>query len=467
MNASKPHLIIPVENQVRELDAKLLLSCIAAQRGFVCVIGSRLEIDFRIASFPPGLYLSKSMTERSVKMFRIMRKLGHRIAAWDEEALVHPPADTYFTRRLSPVAIRHLSCLFAWGQDNADLWRQYPDLPEDLPIYITGNPRGDMLRPEMQGYFSQDAEALREKYGEFFLINTNFSNVNAFYPNQNLFFPCEASVTGAAFGLAAVGMTREFAQGLHNHKKAIFESFQRLIPELERALPGIKIVVRPHPTENPRIYHQIASRCKRVSVLNQGNVIPWLMAARGVIHNGCTTGIEAYIMRVPAVTYQAEGIREYDEGFYLLPNRLSHQCFDLEELLSTLKRVLSGELGAADGEERKGLMKRYLSAMDGPLASRRMVDVIESMVESWGKQTKPPFGRRLRGRYLAAKRRTKKRIKSYLPESKYRPEFQRHRYPGLSLDEMRTRIARFQDLIGDTGELVVERLSQYIFRIRK
>ncbi|MBW1645650.1 MAG: hypothetical protein JRJ56_04880, partial [Deltaproteobacteria bacterium] len=99
-------LIIPVENQVRELDAKLLLALIAARRGFSSVIGSRLEIDFRIASLPPSIYLAKSMTARSLKMFRIMNLLGHRLAAWDEEALIHPPDATYFSRRLSPAAIR-------------------------------------------------------------------------------------------------------------------------------------------------------------------------------------------------------------------------------------------------------------------------------------------------------------------------------------------------------------------------
>ena len=97
----KTSIIIPVENQVRELDPKLLLACIAARRGIASIIGSRLEIDFRIASMPPSIYLSKSMTARSIKMFRIMRKLGHEIAVWDEEALVHMQPETYFTRRLS------------------------------------------------------------------------------------------------------------------------------------------------------------------------------------------------------------------------------------------------------------------------------------------------------------------------------------------------------------------------------
>jgi hypothetical protein len=67
-SAVKGTLIIPVENQVRELDPKLLLAYVAA-----------------------GIYLSKSMTAASDLMFQIMRKLGHEIVAWDEEALVHLP----------------------------------------------------------------------------------------------------------------------------------------------------------------------------------------------------------------------------------------------------------------------------------------------------------------------------------------------------------------------------------------
>jgi hypothetical protein len=52
MTTPKVPLLIPVENQVRELDPKLLLACIAARRGFSSIIGLHREIDFRIASFP-------------------------------------------------------------------------------------------------------------------------------------------------------------------------------------------------------------------------------------------------------------------------------------------------------------------------------------------------------------------------------------------------------------------------------
>ena len=124
INNARASLVIPVENQVRELDPKLLLSCIAVRRGFSVIIGSHREVDFQITSFPRSWYLNKSMTKRNLNMLWIMKKMGHEVLTWDEEALVHLPAETYYSRRLSPDAIKYNSHLFAWGEDNAELWRQ-------------------------------------------------------------------------------------------------------------------------------------------------------------------------------------------------------------------------------------------------------------------------------------------------------------------------------------------------------
>ena len=458
-------LIIPVENQVRELDAKLLLACIAARHEFLVIIGSRLEISFRIGAFPPSIYLAKSMTARSLKMFRIMRKLGHVIAGWDEEALIHPPAETYFSRRLSPEAITHVSHLFAWGEENAELWRHYLSLPPDMPIHLTGNPRGDMLRPEMQPFFAEETEQLRQKYGEFLLINTNFSFVNAFYPDQNLFQPVKNPGEKPRFGRAAVGMDRHFAEGLRDHKQAVFESFQDMIPRLEQAFPELTIIVRPHPVENPGIYHQLADGCQRVKVIHEGNVIPWLLASRAVIHNGCTTGVEAYIMRVPALSYQERGDSGYDNGFYRLPNVLSHQCYDFSGLREAISSILAGKMGAAGGRERRELMAGYLASQDGALASQRIVAVLEKIIQKSANRPLPSSSARFVGRFQVSRRRLAKTIKSFQPNSKYRSEFQRHRYPGLSTEGLREKIKRLQSVLGYHQELTIEKVGDHVFRI--
>lgn len=461
----KKSLIIPVENQVREFDPKLLLACIAARRGFSSVIGSRWEIDNHIASFPRSIYLSKSMTARGAKMFPIMRKIGHEVVAWDEEALVHLPPETFFSRRLSPAGIRQVSHLFAWGQDNADLWRQYPHLPAKTPIHITGNPRGDLLRPEMRGFYAKEVEKLRQSYGEFILVNTNFNHVNAFYPHQNLFLPVKRTGEAPRFGKAARGMTREFAEGLRAHKQALFDEFKRLIPSLAKAFPDWTIVVRPHPTETHRAYCEIAANCERVHVTNEGNVVPWLLAAKVLVHNGCTTGVEAFVMGVPAITYRPSVNEYYDNGFYHLPNSLSYPCLNFEELRLTVAKIIDGEIGGVAADERQSLIDRYMIALDGSLACERIVDVLRKMMHGRSELPKPALPNQLLGWSAANGRRLVKWLLAHLPNSHNRPEFQRHRFPGISLDTLNEKINQIRQILQDSAELKVEQLSEVLFRI--
>jgi surface carbohydrate biosynthesis protein len=466
MSNSKALLLIPVENQVRELDPKLLLACIAAQRGFSSVIGSRREMEFNINSFPRAIYLSKSMTIRSLLFFRIAHRFGHDFMTWDEEALVHLPPEIYFSRRLDSSAIRYVSHLFAWGEDNAKLWRLYPDLPDNTPIHVTGNPRSDMLRPELRSYYADQVKQLRQQNGDFLLINTNFNHVNAYGADMNLFKPVNSFGQTPQFGRAARGMSREYAEGLRDHKQAIFESFQSLIPKLAGAFPDYNIIVRPHPTENHDAYQKIAAPLSRVKVTNEGNVVPWLMATRAVIHNGCTTGVEAYVMDVPAISYRPTVNENYDDGFYRLPNKMSHQSFDFEQLKDLLHQILSEKIGAANGDEREALLERYLAAQQGPFACERMLDVVEKIANVSSNSKIKTGTHRLERWVLSRGLQLARAVKSSLPGSHNKPEFQRHRYPSITLKELNAKISQFQQLLGDDRQLKVEQITDVMFRIK-
>jgi hypothetical protein len=240
-----------------------------------------------------------------------------------------------------------------------------------------------------------------------------------------------------------------------------------MIPVLEQAFPDYPIVVRPHPTENRNVYEDIANHCRRIRVTNEGNVVPWLMAANVVIHNGCTTGVEAFVMRVPAVSYRKTVNDLYDDGFYRLPNRLSHQCFNFEELQTTLAQILRGELGAADGDERRALVDHFLVGLDGPLACERMVDILAGIAEELSLTAQPKLLLRLKGRYKASKRRVRKTCKTYLPGSFKSADFERHRYPGITASQIAERLARFQKELGDDDPLKLHQIYDKIFRINR
>jgi hypothetical protein len=196
-------------------------------------------------------------------------------------------------------------------------------------------------------------------------------------------------------------------------------------------------------------------------------VVPWLLAARALVHNGCTTGVEAYVLGVPAVSYRPRVDARYDEGFYRLPNLASHQAFDQGELVAMLRRILAGELGAADGAARKAEVDHYLAAQEGPLASERILSLLEEVLDGRDALPAPSLANRLSGWYEATHRRWKKKWQGRKPGAQTAIEFHRHRYPGHSLADVQERLARLQRTLGDSTPLRVEQLSEEIFRIQR
>ncbi|MBW2314255.1 MAG: hypothetical protein JRH10_08695 [Deltaproteobacteria bacterium] len=455
-------LLIPVENQVRELDPKLLLATVAAHRGFSCILGSRQEVDFRLGSVPRGIYLAKSMTKRSRKVFSILRQLGHEIVVWDEEALVtYSDPEIYYGRRLDEQTMGLVSHHFAWGEANAELLRKFRHYP-GTPIHVTGNPRGDLLRPELRSYYEREAAVLREEHGDFLLVNTNFGHVNAYNPIVNLLLAPDAEGKRAP-GRGSIGMTYDYAAGRAVHKQVVFEAFGEMIPFLHDAFPQLKIVVRPHPVEDPTVYRELEARLPRVEVINDGqSPVPWLMATHALVHNCCTTGLESWIVGTPAVTYRPVQSDAYEES---LPNKLSHDAFDLPQLREVLERIVSGRLGRLENDETDRVVAHHLAGLSGPLASERIADAMAPVVEAWRAQPRPRLRRRLEGRWRSLRRRIKKEIRSRKAGSKNSPEFQRHRYPGLSIAEVRERVDRFGSMLGLTNPIAVSRISAHVYRI--
>ena len=247
MSSPKASLIIPVENLVRELDSKLLLACVAAERGFPCIIGSRTEVDFHVARFSRGIYFSKSMTPKSTLMFQILRLLGYEIAVGDEESLVYFSPEHYFSRRMSRYALKHVSTLFAWGDDNVELLRKYPWY-SGTAIHAVGNPRVDLLRPELREFFEEDVSRIRERFGKFVMINTNFSMVNGFFDSFNVFRTPARPGAEPKLGAAGGRTTLEFATGLAGHKGSSIRGVQGAPGSPQRGVSGAHL----HPASASR-----------------------------------------------------------------------------------------------------------------------------------------------------------------------------------------------------------------------
>jgi surface carbohydrate biosynthesis protein len=454
MKSSASTIIIPVETQVRELDAKLLLACAAAERGFPVILGSRAFVHYKVSALPRGVYLAKSMRTLSIRMFEILRQLGHEIVAWDEEGLMRWPDAEYYRSRLSPVTMGQISHLIAWGPDNARVFREYPGYTGS-PIHVTGNPRIDLLRGELRDYYQPEIKAIHDRYGEFVMINTNFGLVNHYYPELGaLKKAVEAQDSGGA---------NPFDVAKGKHKLDLFNGFLEMLPPLCEALGDTTIVLRPHPSENHDPYAAIARRHPNLKIASDGGISPWLMATRALIANGCTTMIEAAVLGTPTISYQPVVSDDYDDD---LPNTLSHRTFAIDELCGKVTAIIDGQLGAVEYGTRRSIMDQHIAALDGTLAAERMVDVLEA---GDYRQTQPdpsPPGQYARGWIHNTLRTAVKQINMRRPGHRNNLAFHAHRFPDISVDEIMERIDRMGRLLNRFGSIRVEPYSKHIFSIR-
>jgi surface carbohydrate biosynthesis protein len=459
MTFSPSTFIIPVENQVRELDAKLLLACAAAERGFPVVLGSRTYVNFVMPSLPRGLFLAKSMRSLSKLSLNLIHGFGHDIVAWDEESLVRYNSPEYYDWRYSEDTFKVIDRVFAWGADDAEFFASYPGY-SGAPLHVTGNPRIDLLRPELRGYFAPEVTALKKRYGDFILINTNFSFVNNFVPALNLIGrnaqgQPQVSRTG-------LGMSVDFALGMAAHQQAICDHFRALLPQLADWFPNHRIVLRPHPSENHDVWRHLLAGSPQVEVAHEGNVVPWLMAARVLLHNGCTTAVEASVLGTPAVSYMPVTSDIYD---YHLPNGLSHGARTPDAVREALAEVLDGRRGTVDSATRDRFFNRHLAATEGPLACDRVLDVLIANGYADRAPPRPATLPWLKTWLMSQTRTAAKRINSLRPHHRNSAAYHAHRFPGVTAPELNARIARFGNELGRFGSVRAVAHSPYVFRI--
>jgi surface carbohydrate biosynthesis protein len=398
--------------------------------------------------------LAKSLRRLSIRMFKILRQLGHEIVAWDEEGLVRWPDPEYYRQRLSPVTMQQTSHLLAWGPENARVFREYPGY-HDTPIHLTGNPRIDLMRPELREYYRLQVDSLRERYGDFVLINTNFGLVNHFYP--------QLGYLRKAVEAKSPGSGNAYDAGKGRHKLALFQSFQEMLPSLCALVADRTVVLRPHPSENQAVWHAIAERHPNLRVVNEGSITPWLMAARVVIANGCTSLIESAVLDTPAIAFQPVASVEFDDD---LPNSLSRRAYSVDELCATVRAVTAGDLGPLDEAQRRKILDQHVVGVDGPLAVDRMVDVLETAGYDRRQPPVSPRGEFIRGWLHNNARSLVKRINMRRPGHRNNLAFHDHRFPAISVEVIMERIARLGRLLHRFESIRVEKHSKHIFTVR-
>jgi surface carbohydrate biosynthesis protein len=443
----RPPLIIPVEIAARELDAKLLLACLAAERRLPTILGCRFDLDLRADQLPRGIRFEKGVTDASYKMFRNLDDLGCTLAACDEEALVYYSDPIYWEVRLSKRSVNFVRHMMAWGPDNVRLWSAWPGSMR-MPITATGNPRMDLLLPEFHDLHSKAAAEIRDAFGNFILLNSNFGSVNFYDKSRKTKLDRY--------------IERHNATTFQSHRRSLFRSFLDIVPEIARAFPDVTLVIRPHPAEDHGAWIAASAGLPNVQVIYSGSVLPWLVAAAAVLHNGCTTAVETFLLGAPAIAYRPAVSEDWDIA---LPNQLSHEASNVEALIALLRNRLAGLLDDEPIRERGNhLLSNFLAPRDGPLASERILDVIEQI------PLPARFGLKARARrhfrtIKMRRRRARKLAKMSAQDEALLLAMRQRTFPQLSVDDVQARADALRGVNHRVPSVVVREIYSNIFEI--
>jgi len=436
-------ILLPIEIKVREFHAKLLLSCFAAEAGFNVILGDQVEMQRHLKSLPRGIYIDKSVAKTKINNFKIKIKLGNRVVAWCEEGLIFLDPESYLKERISISSYNLVDIFFAWGKVQAETIKDKIGENEHK-IIITGNPRFDLLRYPYRGVFSPEANRIRETHGPFILINTNFSLYNHYYGRDFV------TNTMKEQGRLKNKKDEEFYVKWSDYLGEMYHHFLSMIRHLSMAFPHYTIIIRPHPAENLGAWKEVSSDFPNVRVIHEGNAIAWIMASDVMIHNGCTTGVEAYVLGRPAICYCPITSETYDS---ILPNALSRSSSSLDELTSLLKDTLNNGKDSSssqcDNTNTVALFEQYVQGASGPTACENIISALVKLASEKHcsqSQEVSTLESSIRIRFEKSAIWARQMVYKYFKGGEGLHDYVKQKFPGLKLEEVVETIETFQGL---------------------
>ena len=340
-------LYLPLEIHSREFHAKLYLAHQASQKGWVVVIGPEYDVNKLAQYLPAGVYFGNGFHNKATKISKNLKKHEHSVILQDEEGLVRWAPEIYKEYRINPKINKFADSFLSWGEEDKIIIKS--TFNEKTNVTAIGNLRFDLLSPSLREVFLENVNEIKNDNGDFVLINGNFGRIN--HMNGHDYYVNDIRLRG---WLDTPSKKEYQLQGIAFQKK-IFEKMVEL--SIAIAETGQKVVVRPHPSENLEVWKKkTENHSKNIKIIRSGNIIPWLMASKLIIHNGCGTAIEGLLLDKTVISYRPFKNSKVET---YLPNAIS-TCLDTkEDVLRFVKNFLVTKSNI-NKKETLNILEKYI-----------------------------------------------------------------------------------------------------------
>ena len=274
-------VLISIENFNREFAGKEILSKTFAKSGYLVLLAHKSIIRVLVSYLPLNeqIYIEKGNRFGSYKHFYKAKKNKLFVYSFDEEGLMQTDFDTYLQRNHEKKTLAVIDGIFSWGPKHSKMLRKCGF--KENQILKTGNTRFDHYIAASQiNRFSRDLT------NDTILICSRFATAN---PNKDV---------------NSIKDERDGSQKYAKDSKKILNLMVQLPKIIRQANIKNKIIVRPHPSESKKLWHEACHGLDNVTVSCEEPINDVLQRAKFLIHNRCTTAIEAFLSNVYVISYE-------------------------------------------------------------------------------------------------------------------------------------------------------------------
>lgn len=332
------NILFPVETLSREFDYKLILAHRVIQKfpEAQAFIGSVSAIHNHVKDFKHGVYFGKTIfpstnQKINISWFNKFKNNGFDFVYLHEEGAVWFGDEDEWSKNMTFQYDINLftkdDVLCVWGETQRKLESQRNR--NNVPIVVTGSPRFE-LGSQYSFLFNQRVKGLKNKYKDFILINGNFGLSNHGDGFDKMF----SYISQKA---------KTYNDNLNYFIDRYISSNNRMLRMCQLVLiaadkyPDTNFIYRPHPSEHLSSYYDIFRGKKNIIVERRGAVLEYILASKGMIHDGCTTSLDAVTTNIPILNYKIVN----DDFDIFLPNQIGEMATDVDSAIRYIGLMLN------------------------------------------------------------------------------------------------------------------------------
>ena len=359
-----PHVCLIVDNPLRDIEGLVLLGRQLAARGAAVTLVPMYEQGFDVLALRPDLVLVNYTRPNNADLIKSYKRAGILVGVLDTEGIGGKNPDQ-FAEMVKSVGCTDLVDLYCvWGQAQHAAFLRHGTVQENL-LHATGCPRYDFCAAPWRAALPKPSIV-----SGYVLINTNFPTVNPRF---------SSSSADEQELMVQAGFSRAFARQFISDAGHAYRSVLDTSIRLARHFTDVTFVLRPHPFENIRAYDALAE-LPNAHVRQDGTSLEWIAGARLLIHQNCSTAIEAAMLNVEPLSMEWFNTSALRLQAATGVSRSAASEADLTELV---RQGLDGNLSPlspSTDEFRRQIMGDLFTAVDGASSLR----VIEAVLRTIG-----------------------------------------------------------------------------------